>query len=36
MKPPLAFTEEDAQTLVKTIDIALAEYAQRMGEMNGE
>ncbi|EWM30657.1 alanine-glyoxylate aminotransferase 2-like 1 [Nannochloropsis gaditana] len=36
MKPPLAFMEEDAQTLVKTIDIALAEYAQRMGEMNGE
>ena len=31
MKPPLAFTEADALTLVQTIDEALTEYEEKRG-----
>jgi len=31
MKPPLAFTEADAHTLVQTIDEALTEYEEKRG-----
>lgn len=32
MKPPLAFTEADAHTLVETVDKALTEFEHKQGE----